>query len=84
MTMCIPTDNGAPGGGRRQRLAGVLRGLLGVALLLAGALDALITACLGIRPVGPRLVELGGVIADRYRLARAGAREAEVIDEEDK
>lgn len=69
------------GSDRRQRLAGVLRGLLGVALLLAGALDALITACLGIRPVGPQLAELRQAITDRYRLARAGARDADVIDD---
>jgi hypothetical protein len=83
MTMSLLPRNGARGGHRWQTLLGVLRGLLGLALLLAGALDALVTACLGIRPVGPQLLELRDAIADRYRLARAGAHDIEVIDDQD-
>lgn len=82
--MTVSLLPGTPPSRRRwQALLSMLRGLLGVALLLAGAFDAFITACIGIAPIGPRLLELRDAIADRYRLARANAREGEIIDDKD-
>jgi hypothetical protein len=68
---------------RWKLLLDTLRGLLAVTLLLAGAVDALVAACLGTRPIGPRLRKLRGVIDDSYRLGRANAYEADVVDDQD-
>jgi len=75
------------GPGRKERpgsgptLAEVLDGLRAVVILLLTALDALLTALLGIRPLSPCLVHLGHVIADEYRAGRHGYVDADVVDD---
>jgi hypothetical protein len=62
-------------------LCAVLRGVWAVARLLGGAVAALVSAALGTPPAAP--TRLGHLIADEYRAARAGAINAEVIDDTD-
>lgn len=78
-----------PGGSARRRLAAVLRGLLAVVALLAGAVDELVTAALGVAPVLPRVARgvrlmarrLGREISDAFRGGREGVVDAEVIED---
>lgn len=69
------------------------RGLTAVARLLLAALDALVTAAIGIPPIAWCARRLGGAIRDQYRLGRFGEPstrtdlavvvvDAEVLDEE--
>ena len=62
------------------------RGLAAVARLLLTALDALITAAVGIPPVGWIARQVGVVIRETYRLGRFGppspSREVAVVIEE--
>ena len=62
------------------RVLMVLRGLLAVLLLLCNALASLVSALLGIAPGTAR--KIGHAIADEYRAGRAGAVDADVIDDE--
>lgn len=70
------------------------RGLAAVARLLLSALDALITAAIGIPPIGWCVRRLAGAIRETYRLGRFGEPstrtdlavivvDAEIIDKED-
>lgn len=61
----------------------VLRGCWAVALLLLTALDALITAVLGIRPLAPLAARLGRALADEYRAGTHDWINAEVIEDDD-
>ena len=63
-----------------ERVRPVLRGCWAVVVLVATAVDALITAVLGVAPLTPRLRTLRQVLADEYRAGRAGAVDAEVFD----
>lgn len=71
-----------PPAGRGQGRS-ILRGLLGVAVLLLTAIDALVTAVLGWAPLTPKLREIRQVIADEYRAASHGAVDADVIGEDE-
>lgn len=62
----------------------VLRGCVAVLVLVLTALDALVTAVLGVSPVTPVLSRLRHVIADEYRAARMGAVNAEPIDDQER
>ncbi|MEU9019978.1 hypothetical protein [Actinomadura sp. NPDC048394] len=73
-----------PGPSFWERFGPVARGVLAVLSLLATALDALVTALLGTAPLAPRLCRAGRVLADEYRAGRAGAVDAEVIDDNEK
>ena len=55
-----------------ERWESTLRGCWAVLILVLTAIDALVTATLGIHPRPPVLSHLGHVIADEYR---AGANE---------
>lgn len=48
------------------------RGLVAVARLLLSALDALITAAIGIPPIGWCARQIGALIRETYRLGRFG------------
>ncbi|REE96641.1 hypothetical protein [Thermomonospora umbrina] len=72
-----------PRSGRWARMRPVLRGLLAVALLLVTAVDALLTALIGVRPLVPLLRSLAAVLADEYRAGRVGAIDADVIEDDD-
>jgi hypothetical protein len=65
-----------------ERLAPVLRGALAVLVLLATALDALVSAWVGAPPLAPRLRKVGRVLGDEFRAGRAGAVDAEVIEDD--
>jgi hypothetical protein len=60
----------------------VLRGLLAVAVLLLTAVDELVTAAIGIRPLTPVLRETWQVITDEYRAGAIGAIDADLVEEE--
>lgn len=62
------------------RVLMVLRGLLAVLLLLGNAVASLASALLGIAPGTAR--RIGHTVADEYRAGRAGAIDAEVIDDQ--
>ncbi len=62
------------------RVLMVLRGLLAVLAFLGNAVTSLVSALLGITPGTARRV--GHAIADEYRAGRAGAIDADVIDDE--
>lgn len=62
------------------RVLMVLRGLLAVVLFLGNAVASLVSALLGITPGVARAI--GRAIADEYRAGRAGAVDAEVVDDE--
>ncbi|MFI0367568.1 hypothetical protein ACH35V_06785 [Actinomadura sp. 1N219] len=84
MTLDYPTRPDRPRETRARVLAAVcavLRGAWAVARLLAGALAALLSAALGTPPASG--TRLGHLIADEYRAGRAGAINAEVIDDPD-
>ena len=66
----------------RSRIRDTLRALWGVFCLLIGAVDALVTAVLGITPLAIPWAEFRAEIADRWRLAYNDARDADVITEE--
>jgi hypothetical protein len=55
----------------RPRRGGVVRGLLAVAALLITAADALITALIGIPPIGWMWRQVAAVITSTYRRAAA-------------
>ncbi|GAA4316049.1 hypothetical protein ACFQY7_34810 [Actinomadura luteofluorescens] len=76
-----PRPNRARPGAALDALCAVLRGLWAVARLLAGAVAALASAALGTPPASA--TRLGHLIADEYRAGRAGAIDAEVIDDPD-
>ena len=85
MTLDYPTrPHGAGAGSGAARVLGalcaVLRGVWAVLRLLAGALAALVGAAVGAPPAGA--ARLGHVLADEYRAGRAGAIDAEVIDDD--
>ena len=84
MTLDYPTRPHTPGGDPTrarvlETLCAVLRGGWAVVRLLAGALAALAGAALGTPPACA--TRLGHLIADEYRAGRAGAIDAEVIDD---
>lgn len=64
----------------REAACAVLRGLLAVLVLLLTALDALVTAVIGIPPVTLALRKARRAISDEYRRGYDNAVEAEVID----
>lgn len=68
---------------RPGRARATLRGLAAVLTHLLGALDALVTARLGIPPLAWLARRTGHAIADEYRRGYAGAVDAEVIDEDE-
>lgn len=78
-----------PGGSTWRRLAAVARGVLAVAVLLASAVDDMVTAVLGVAPVLPRIGRgvrrlarpLGREIGDAFRGGRDGVVDAEVIED---
>ena len=72
----------------------VARGLLAVAVLVAGALDALVTAAIGVPPVAWTTRRLARLVRDAYRIGRYGppstctdlavvVPDGEVIDDEE-
>jgi hypothetical protein len=61
----------------------VLRGVRAVVVLLLTALDALVTAVLGIRPLAPVIARLGHALVDEYRAGANDWIDVEVIDIED-
>lgn len=69
---------------RRSRLRSTARGVAAAVLLVLGAVDALVTARFGL----PRLAWIGRrvsrEIADEYRCGYHDARDAEVIEENEK
>lgn len=70
-----------PGPSTWERLSPVAYGLLAVLALVASAVDALVTALLGVAPLGPRLRRAGRVLADEYRAGHAGAVDVDVVDD---
>jgi hypothetical protein len=74
-----PRPNRARTGATLAALYAVLRGLWAVARLLAGAVAALASAAIGTPPASA--TRLGHLIADEYRAGRAGAIDAEVIED---
>ena len=69
-----------PGADPGERLEAVLRGCWAVLVLFLTAVDELVTALLGIRPLTPLLRKAGHVVADEYRAGQHGWIDAEVID----
>lgn len=67
--------------GARERLWVGLRVVLCVLTLLVTAVDAWLTALLGVRPLTPVLRRLAAVIADECRTCAAGAIDADVIED---
>lgn len=67
---------------RRSRIRDTLRALWGVFCLFVGAVDALVTALIGITPLAGPWEQIRGEIADRWRLAYNDARDADVSSEE--
>lgn len=65
----------------RSRLFVVVRGLWAVVRLLLSAVAALSSAVTGFPPGRARA--LGHVIADEYRAGRAGAIDADVVEDQD-
>jgi hypothetical protein len=63
------------------RFCSILRGLAAVAALLATAVDALITAVIGIPPVTWALRRIRRAIGEEYRRGYHGAVDAEVIED---
>jgi autotransporter translocation and assembly factor TamB len=80
-----PYDRDPRGGSAWRRLAVVLRGLLAVALLLAGAVDELVTSAIGAPPVLPRAAraarKAGREVGEAFRGGRDGVLDAEVIED---
>jgi hypothetical protein len=77
---------GRPNGGSAwRRLVAYLRGVLAVAVLLAGVVDELVTSVIGTAPVLPRAAraarEIGREVGAAYRGGRDGVVDAEVIEE---
>jgi hypothetical protein len=78
-----PGRDSQPGSGHDGRgLGEVLRGCWSVLVLVLTALDALLTALVGIGPLTPKLRELRHVIADQYRAGACGVRDAVVVDDD--
>jgi hypothetical protein len=77
MTRYVPQDPPP-----RSRVKDTCRALWAVFCLLIGAVDALVTAVLGITPLAIPWAEFRAEIADRWRLAYHDARDADVITEE--
>lgn len=89
MTVMHDDRTPPPGGSVWRRLAAVLRGVLAVAVLLASAVDDMVTAALGVAPVLPRAARgvrrvvrpLGREIGDAFRGGRDDVVDAEVIED---
>ncbi|WP_242884090.1 hypothetical protein [Actinomadura litoris] len=71
-----------PEPGMWERLGPLLRGVWAVLVLLATALDALVTAFVGTAPLTPRMRRVGQVLGDEFRAGQAGAVDAEVIEDD--
>jgi hypothetical protein len=82
----IPTPGPGQGDrpGRADSALGftdILRGCWAVVLLFLTALDALVTALMGIAPLTPRLREMRHVISDEYRAGAHGWIDSDVFDD---
>lgn len=81
-TVCITaTPRARPRAGARERLRAGLRVTWCLLGLLATAVDAWLTALLGLAPFIPRLRRLAAVVADECRTCAAGAIDADVIED---
>ncbi|WP_395110587.1 hypothetical protein [Actinomadura sp. SCN-SB] len=81
MTLDSPTRSTARPGPFGARLVAVLRGIWRVIQLALSALGVLVTAVTGIPPTMP--THIAHLIADEYRAGRAGAIDADVIEDEE-
>lgn len=75
-----PVQTGRKAGTPRTPGA-VMRGLLAVAALFAGAADALVSAWLGLPRLGWLARRIGEATASEYRRGAFGAIDAEIIDD---
>jgi hypothetical protein len=77
-----PGEGDQPGSGDGALgFVDIVRGCCAVVLLFLTALDALVTALLGIAPLTPRLREMRHVISDEYQAGAHGWINAEVFDD---
>lgn len=67
----------------RSRIRDTLRAMWGVFCLVIGAIDALVTALLGVTPFAIPWADIRAELADRWRLAYNDARDADVVDEQE-
>ncbi|MDN3356109.1 hypothetical protein [Actinomadura sp. DC4] len=67
---------------RRGRIRATARAIWAVFCLFVGAIDALVTAVLGVTPLAGPWARVRRVVADQWWLAYYDARDAELVGEE--
>lgn len=83
MTVHVDLGQRPPRPSWRDAVLAVARGLWAVFVLLATAVDALVTAWLGVPPLAWLGRRIGRVIADEYRRGYHNARDAEEVLDDD-
>ena len=72
-----------PAAPRGEYLRAVLRGVRNVVVLVLSAVVELVTALLGIPPLGPRVRKIRAALAEAYRDGVEDIRPAEVVGPDD-